>query len=103
LLTLVNRGDITGCSFGFIVDSSGVTWSTPKQRSVVDVKELLDVSPTSFPAYSGTSLDVGLAAQRALGWKVGRVGIYDQPVFDEEWAQLKCRLRLARLRDEFSS
>jgi HK97 family phage prohead protease len=57
---LVARGDITGSSFGFVVDRQ--TWSeqasedggpTVATRTIESVR-LLDVGPVTYPAYSGT-------------------------------------------------
>lgn len=56
----IDRGDITGSSFGFVVTKA--TWleekdadgSTIWMRQIEDV-ELYDVSPVTWPAYTGTS------------------------------------------------
>lgn len=56
LKTLIARGDITQCSFGFC--AVGQEWdndATPAQRTLTDV-DLFDVSPVTFPAYPQTSL-----------------------------------------------
>jgi len=60
----VRVGNVTGTSFGFMVDDpAGQTWSEQKaddgthyiQRDIHDLK-LLDISPATFPAYSGTDI-----------------------------------------------
>lgn len=55
----IDRGDITGSSFGFVVRAA--TWLETKQddkriwyRQIEDV-DLYDVSPVTWPAYTGTS------------------------------------------------
>lgn len=56
--TLVERGDLTGASFGFLpgrVTFARHTDGVPV-RHHVSVKELLDVSPVAMPAFTGTSL-----------------------------------------------
>ena len=57
LRVLVNRGDLTGASFAFIPGEDD--WSTVNGRQVrthTSVAELLDVSPVTYPAYSGTDV-----------------------------------------------
>jgi HK97 family phage prohead protease len=59
----IKRGDIAGCSFGFIVDPDGQSWSNDTDengnqyilRSITSVK-LLDVSPVTYPCYKGTAV-----------------------------------------------
>lgn len=50
--TLVERGDIDGASFQFVVGEhekrDGVLWHT-------DIADLIDVSPVTFPAYAGAT------------------------------------------------
>ena len=56
--TLVERGDLSGMSFGFIPGDD--KWSRAKDgrqlRTHLSVKRLLDVSPVSYPAYDGTEV-----------------------------------------------
>lgn len=53
--TLIQRGDISSCSFSFSAASDD--WSRDfKQRQLLDV-DLFDVSPVTFPAYPATSVD----------------------------------------------
>jgi len=63
---LMERGDITGASFGFIPGED--EWSRAKDgrrvRSHTSVRRLVDVSVVTFPAYDGASvalrcLDIG--------------------------------------------
>jgi HK97 family phage prohead protease len=60
--TLVQRRDLTGCSFGFTANDQ--TWSetvmddgsVQYSRELMDV-DLYDVGPVTYPAYTGTSVD----------------------------------------------
>ena len=63
LMHMMERGDVSGASFGFMVRKGGDSWdyrSKPPSRTVSDVK-LLDVSVVTQPAYPDTS-----AALRSL-------------------------------------
>lgn len=51
---LVKRGDLSGCSFGFIVRSEN--W-TDAGRELLDV-DLFEITLTSDPAYEATSVDL---------------------------------------------
>jgi hypothetical protein len=59
---MIDRGDLDGCSFGFIVTKQ--TWRDEKDddgnmihyRDIEDV-DLLDVGPVTYPAFEGTSVD----------------------------------------------
>lgn len=64
VLAVVERGDIEGCSFRFIVNRSatapGAKWiftgaGSPDIREILDV-DLLDVGPCTDPAYPGTDV-----------------------------------------------
>jgi uncharacterized protein len=68
----IERGDITDMSFAFGVDKAGQMWASGKDpetgeacqlRTIVEIKELMDVSPVCFPAYPQTS--VGARNQRS--------------------------------------
>lgn len=58
LRELVSRGDLTGASFGFIPGED--EWDRApdgrQRRTHTSVAELIDVSPVTFPAYSGASV-----------------------------------------------
>lgn len=62
----IKRGDITGSSFGFVVeketfeDNDGVTVRTIQQV------QLYDVSPVTFPAYEATEAEARELRERAL-------------------------------------
>lgn len=54
---LVRRGDIQGQSFAFTTDI--VEWDTSGEtylRTVIEVKELFDVGPVTYPAYEDTTV-----------------------------------------------
>ena len=60
LYSAVGRGDITGMSFMFVVDKDKDRWedSDTKQpiRHVRSIRQVLEVSAVTFPAYSQTSI-----------------------------------------------
>lgn len=60
LKTLVERGDITEMSFGFVPNQ--YTWSKAEDgqrvRLHTKVGEFVDVSPVAIPAFSGTQLQL---------------------------------------------
>lgn len=60
LRKLVARGDMTGASFGFIPDLDKSTWTRADDGSQVHTINALtylrDVSPVTFPAYSGAGV-----------------------------------------------
>jgi len=61
LMLSIERGDITGMSFGFRVDPGvGDTWEKREDgvplRTLVNISDLLDISPATFPAYPDTSV-----------------------------------------------
>lgn len=65
LRTLVARGDLSGSSFGFVPGASARSHTVDGAtlRSHTSVGMLLDVSPVTYPAYSGTD---GLVSLRSL-------------------------------------
>lgn len=58
LRTLLERGDVTGASFGFVPGAD--EWSQAPDgsqlRTHTSVAQLLDVSPVTYPAYEGTAV-----------------------------------------------
>lgn len=60
LRELVSRGDLTGASFGFIPGDD--EWSTAPDgaqlRTHTSVRDLIDVSPVTFPAYDGAGVSL---------------------------------------------
>jgi len=69
-LALAERGDLGGCSFGFIVPPGGETWQG-KRRELRSVN-LMEISIVSaWPAYAGTSVQARALTPRlaaALRW-----------------------------------
>jgi uncharacterized protein len=69
----IDRGDITGSSFGFMarkatwIEEKDADGSTIYYRQIEDV-DLYDVSPATWPAYTGTSAgrDIGPKDREAL-------------------------------------
>ncbi len=58
LAILVERGDVSGCSFGFKVRSGGDRWEQRGSqliRELIDV-DLVEITLTSDPAYQDTSI-----------------------------------------------
>lgn len=69
VVTLVERGDVTGSSFGFTVKRD--SWTRPSKpgelplRTIHEVDWLRDVGPVTFPAYEETSVQARDAATAA--------------------------------------
>jgi HK97 family phage prohead protease len=60
--TEVERGDLDGASFAFITELDDWDWSGDKPiRTLIKIRELFDVGPVTYPAYTDTS-----AAMRSL-------------------------------------
>jgi len=75
----IKRGDIDGCSFSFNVTEDGERWQRQGDemmlREVLEVGNMRDVGPVTYPAYLNTSVNVRsaqdvlqdyLASQRVL-------------------------------------
>ena len=61
LIESIERGDIRGSSFSFIIAPGGESWSVEEGRSIRTVKSvaaLIDVGPVTFPAYPDASVAV---------------------------------------------
>jgi HK97 family phage prohead protease len=60
LRVLVDRGDLSGMSFGFIAGQEdwGQTPDGRDLRTHISVARLIEVSPVSLPAYAGTSVQL---------------------------------------------
>lgn len=59
LMTSINRGDITQQSFGFTVKTDQWEEDRDKEettRTLVEIDQLFDVSPVTFPAYPDTTV-----------------------------------------------
>ena len=58
LYSAVKRGDMSGMSFMFIVDSDSwedIDTETPK-RTIMSIRKVFEVSAVAFPAYEGTDI-----------------------------------------------
>lgn len=67
LIESIERGDIRGSSFSFVVSPGGDEWSVEEGRSIRTVKSiasLIDVGPVTFPAYPDSGVSV---ARRSYG------------------------------------
>ena len=61
----VQRGDVSGMSFGFSVPRGGDTWSPDGSQRTISELRIHEVSPvTGFPAYKATTAYVRALAQR---------------------------------------
>jgi HK97 family phage prohead protease len=61
IVEAIQRGDIRGSSFSFVVAPGGDEWSVEEGRSIRTVKSiasLVDVGPVTFPAYPDASVSV---------------------------------------------
>lgn len=65
IMTLIERGDVDGSSFKFVIDREGDKWEEDDEgrviRTISKFARLLDVGPVTFPAYPEAS-----AAKRSL-------------------------------------
>lgn len=66
LLVTINRGDVNQMSFAFTVDKAN--WDEVDDgmavRTIEKIRELYDVSPVTYPAYSDT--DIGLRSAKDI-------------------------------------
>lgn len=88
----IRAGIVRGSSFSFTVPSGGDSWTTENGRSlrvIQRIDSLLDVSPTTFPAYPDTDVKV---AQRSLD-------AYRQQMQAEASRRLAASSRAADLRE----
>jgi len=59
MLVSIDRGDITQMSFGFRMAEGGDTWAETDvgpERTLLNIAELPDVSPVTYPAYTDTKV-----------------------------------------------
>jgi hypothetical protein len=54
----IRRGDISGCSFSFIVDTDEWKYlqDDTVERTIIKVRQLFDVGPVTYPAYPDTTV-----------------------------------------------
>ena len=68
VLTYIERGDVSGASFGFSVRPNGQNWAKDDEGRVIRTLtkvRLFDVSPVTFPAYPQTDV----AARDLRSWE----------------------------------
>ena len=61
VLSPIERGDVSGCSFSFNVAKDGEKWTEQNDmylREISEVSLLGDVGPVTFPAYPSTSVNM---------------------------------------------
>ena len=67
--TMIKRGDLSGSSFAFTTKTDEWTFPTKAgelpQRRILEVDELMDVSPVTFPAYTASSVQANSREARA--------------------------------------
>jgi len=69
---LIDRGDVSGFSFGFSIADRGDTWNTDGNERTLKSVRLFEVSLTPFPAYQATN---GTASVRGLDKVAHRSGV----------------------------
>lgn len=69
VLESVERGDVTGSSYGFRVAEGGDEWTRATRsgelplRTIHEIAELLDVGPVTYPAFEESSAEARSAAE----------------------------------------
>lgn len=82
LIESIERGDIRGSSFSFIIAPGGEEWSVEEGRSirtVTNVSALIDVGPVTFPAYP----DASVAVARRSYCQFKKAKSVSRGIFDE--------------------
>lgn len=74
VLTMVERGDISACSFGFRVPPGGDAWPARDRRELRAV-ELLELSLVVSPAYDSTTVAARARQLGAVGWRGRLAGV----------------------------
>lgn len=97
LLANIREGNVNQCSFGFTVAKDA--WNSDRSlRQILEIGELRDVSPCTYPAYPQTQVNVRSVegVKLDMGWYVGNRKITDtshEPTSDE-LQRLKLKLAL---------
>lgn len=60
LIVTIKRGDVSQCSFGFIIEKEEWDYGDGKEEEIRTIKEvkLFDVSPVTYPAYPQTEVHI---------------------------------------------
>jgi HK97 family phage prohead protease len=86
IMSMLERGDVKGMSFGFMVDRAKGQNLEQRNgrvyRTIRGLQKLLDVSPTWNPAYVSTSAELRSLRQMAV-----LIDDPEQPVQAQEWEQ----------------
>lgn len=106
--SMIQRGDVDQCSFGFVVRDEEVTYDDDgNQLRTIKDADLFDVSPVTYPAYESTSVEARSATAVGEAYKARKAEdqkpapVVEQPkgeVLDAETA--RARLRMIELADE---
>jgi len=88
----IKRGDVDGVSFGFYVRENGDRWEYLKEedvyeRTLLDI-DLVEISPTAFPAYPSSEAGARSLEQRNLKTKEERL---------ETTKKLEARIKLLEI------
>lgn len=62
----IERGDVDGCSFSFVVAPNGQSWrmeNGTRVRTITEFAEILDCGPVTMPAYAATTVSARTLAQ----------------------------------------
>jgi uncharacterized protein len=76
VVTLIKRGDISGCSFAFVVSKETIREETVggktiRTREIEEVDPLIDASPVTYPAYAGTDVNARALEMRSQMFPAG--------------------------------
>jgi hypothetical protein len=62
--TAVERGDLSGMSFAFVIPPGGDRWDLrTKTREILKIKKILEISVVPFPAYPESSVEARTAVK----------------------------------------
>lgn len=89
----VSRGDITGSSFGFIVDEDTIAKDGKENVREIRKVTLIDVSPVTFPAYESTSAETRAAILARVNTVLSKQFNADIREVVERLEQIKQELR----------
>lgn len=78
LAILVDRGDVSGCSFGFRVAPGGDRWQDVNGQMVRELLsvDLLEVTLTSDPAYQDTTVALRSKPQEESFWYTNKLWLH---------------------------
>lgn len=94
ILTSIQRGDVSGCSFRFPNTTVKQQWSAVKSGQIyrdVYSLDLVEITLTAFPAYAATIVDVGklTPASREFQVNMAKVNALAKALADDEAARVK--------------